>query len=645
MSCHESGAQTVAPTSARRIALVGNPNAGKSTLFNSLTGLGTKVANYPGVTVSRHVGALRVGAEQFIIEDLPGSYSLDPISPDEEVVAKAVDLGAADRPDAVLVVLDANSLQRSLGLLAQVQQLGLPTLTVLTFSDELARRQGALDVAALSQATGNRVVLVTNGNRVQLHDLKQAFGEIEQWPMPTVPAPTEPKHVTGWITSVLSTAGYKAPSIDERTRRIDAVLLHPIGGSLIFLVAMAIFFQVIFAVAAPIQGWIETGFGWLADLARDQIPIEWLAGLVADGIINGAGGVLVFLPQIGLLFALISLLEATGYMSRIAFLMDRLMGRAGLEGRAFVAMLSSVACAIPGIMATRTLPSARDRLATMMTAPLMTCSARLPVYTLLIAMLVPADIKWGPIGLQGLVMLGLYLLGAVAAMTSAWVFKFVLKGKGPALPFYMEMPSYRLPSLGEIGRAVWDACLDFMKRVGGIILLMSIALWALLSLPVASDADMSAAGVDLNDEVAVATYQLDHSAAAAVGRTIQPIFEPLGFDWRITVGLVGAMGAREVFVATMGQIASAEDPEDPRGALEQMTWLSGPHAGDKLFTPGVVAALLIYFAFALQCTATLAALRRESGSWKWPAIAFAYMTGLAWITAWLTKALVTALVG
>ena len=275
----------------------------------------------------------------------------------------------------------------------------------------------------------------------------------------------------------------------------------------------------------------------------------------------------------------------------------------------------------------------------------MTWSARLPVYTLLIGLLVPPGARLGPIGLQGLVMFGLYLLGAVAAMTAAWVFKHVLKGKGPALPFYMEMPSYRMPGLRELGRAVWDACASFVRRVGGIILVMSLLIWALLSLPVASHDEMAAAGIDLDDQVAVAAFQLDQSAAAAVGKTIQPIFEPLGFDWRITVGLVGAMGAREVFVATISQVSSAENPDDPGATLAEMTWLSGPHAGDRLFTPGVVAALLIYFAFALQCTSTIATLRRESGSWKWPAIAFGYMTGLAWVSAWLVKLLVEALLG
>ncbi len=643
---HSHGGDTLTVAAgARRVALVGNPNAGKSTLFNALTGMNAKVANYPGVTVSKYVGQVVVDGQHFAIEDLPGSYSLDPISPDEQVVAEALDLDTEHRPDAVVVVLDATSLQRSLGLLAQVQQLELPTLAVLTFSDELARRQGSVDVAALSQAVGQRVCVVTGGNRAQLNDLKQALCEYADWSRPAIPAPTAPDLVTGWIHSVLEAAKYQVPDVDARTRRIDAVLLHPVFGTVIFFVTMAVFFQVIFTVAEPIKGWIEALFDWLSGLVTDNVGIDWLSGLLANGLIAGVGGVLTFLPQIALLFAMISLLEASGYMSRAAFLMDRVMGRAGLEGRAFVAMLSSVACAVPGIMATRTLPSARDRLATMMTAPLMTCSARLPVYALLIAMLVPEDVSWGPIGLQGLVMFGMYLLGAVVTMLAAWVFKHVLRGKGPALPFYMEMPSYRIPTLREVGRAVWDASWNFIQRVGGIILALSLLLWALLALPVVSEDQLAQAGIDPADEAAVATYQLDNSIAAGIGKAIQPVFEPLGFDWRITVGLLGAMGAREVFVATLGQVAAAADPEDPQANLEEMTWGPGPHEGQQLFTPSVIVALLVYFAFALQCTSTIAMLRRESGSWKWPAIAFGYMTALAWLMALFAKLIAGALVG
>ncbi|MFB9621158.1 ferrous iron transporter B [Brooklawnia cerclae] len=624
---------------------MGNPNAGKSTLFNALTGLSAKVANYPGVTVSRSVGSVAVGDQRVVVEDLPGTYSLDPISPDEQIVARVIEGHEGESPDGVVVVLDATSLRRSLGLLAQVQQTGLPTLVVLTFTDELARRGGGIDLAALSDAVGNQVVPVTAGNRNQLHDLIAQLDDPCCWRVPAVPAPTDPAQVTGWVDSVLTAAGFRIPQVDARTRRIDSVLLHPVWGTVIFLVAMVVFFQVIFTVAAPIQGWIETLFGWLATLVDEYVTVGWLSGLLADGIIGGVGSVLVFLPQIALLFAMIAVLESSGYMSRVAFLMDRVMGRAGLEGRAFVAMLSSVACAVPGIMATRSLPSARDRIATMMTAPLMTCSARLPVYTMLIAMLVPSDARLGPLGLQGLVMFAMYLLGAVSAMGAAWVFKYVLRGKGPALPFYMEMPSYQAPRLSDIGHAVWDACAHFVMRVGRIILVLTIAIWALLSLPVASDQDLATAGVDPTDEVAVAEYQIDNSAAAAVGKTIQPVFEPLGFDWRITVGLLSAMGARETFVATMGQMVSADNPDDPGSALQEMTWISGPHAGQKLFTPGVAAALLVYFAFALQCTSTIAVLKQESGGWKWPVIAFVYLTALAWVSALVVKLVVEAAVG
>lgn len=632
-----------AATGSRRIALIGNPNAGKSTLFNALTGLSAKVANYPGVTVSRSVGTIKTARESIVLEDLPGTYSLDPISPDEKVVADVID-GEGDHPDAVVVVLDATSLRRSLGLLAQVQQLALPTLVVLTFADELARRTGTVDFAALSRAVGNDVIAVTSGNRNQLAELVGKFEDPAGWQQPMVPAPTNPRQLTAWVDSVLASASYRNPEPDSRTRRIDSVLLHPVWGTLIFVATMIVFFQVIFTVAAPLQGLIETFFGWLGELVSTHITIGWLAGLLGNGIIGGVGSVLVFLPQIALLFAMIEIFEATGYMSRVAFLMDKVMGQAGLEGRAFVAMLSSVACAVPGIMATRSLPSARDRIATMMTAPLMTCSARLPVYTMLIAMLVPSDARFGPLGLQGLVLFAMYLLGACAAMAAAWVFKHLLHGQGRALPFYMEMPSYRVPRLGEIVRAMWDACKDFVMRVGKIILVLTIAIWAMLSLPVVSDQQMLAAGVDPDDSAAAAEYQIDNSVAVGIGKTIQPVFEPLGFDWRITVGLLSAMGARETFVATMGQLTAAEDPDSPGAALEEMTWISGPHQGDRLFTPDVTAALLVYFAFALQCTSTVAALRRESGSWKWPSIAFGYMTLLAWVSAFVVRALVKALV-
>ncbi|NLA29996.1 MAG: ferrous iron transporter B, partial [Propionibacterium sp.] len=355
MSCHDDSSSAATLAGMRRIALLGNPNAGKSTLFNALSGLNAKVANYPGVTVSKTIGSLKVAGQNLLLEDLPGCYSLEAISPDEQVVADTLDIGSVDRPDGLLVVMDATSLERSLGLLAQAQQLGLPIMAVLTFSDELVRRSGSLDPVRLASAVGVPVMTVTQGNRVQLDELKHALTKLDNWSVPVIPPPADDgPHLRSWIASVLDAAGYQPPADDQRTQRIDSILLHPVVGTVIFILTMIVFFQVIFIVAAPLQDAIETFFGWLAGLVRAKIGIDWLAALIADGVIGGAGSVLVFLPQIGLLFAMIALLESTGYMSRVAFLMDRVMGYIGLEGRAFVAMLSSLACAVPGIMSTRT---------------------------------------------------------------------------------------------------------------------------------------------------------------------------------------------------------------------------------------------------------------------------------------------------
>ncbi|MGO1383585.1 MAG: ferrous iron transporter B [Arachnia sp.] len=625
---------------------MGSPNAGKTTLFNSLTGLRAKTGNYPGVTVSRYEGAHAVeDGREVTIEDLPGTYSLDPISPDEQVVAGVLEAGASgDEPvDGLVVLLDATNLRRSLGLLAQVQQLHHPVVVVLTFTDELMRRGGSLNIDALSRAVGVKVIPVVAGDRRGVASLSTALGEVRSWPRPMVAPPSDSSGVADWATSVLDSASFRAPGSDKRTSRIDGVLLHPVWGTLIFFATMMAFFQVIFTVAAPMQDGIETFFGWLGGIARANIPIAWLSSLVADALLAGVGGVLVFLPQIALLFLLISLLEGSGYLARAAFLMDRVMGWAGLEGRAFVALLSSMACAIPGIMATRTLPSAKDRIATMMGAPLMTCSARLPVYVLLIGMLVPADLRLGPIGAQGAVMFGLYLLGAVSAMLSAWFFKKVVGRSGIGLPFYMEMPSYRLPRPRTVVVSVWDAAKSFLKKVTSIIMVTTIVLWGLLNFPLRSDADLAGAGIDVRDDVAVQSYVIDNSLAADIGRAVSPVFEPLGFDWRINVGVLSSLAAREVFVSTLGQVAAAQDPEDPVAALTSMTHTDGPDVGQPVFTPSTVAALLVFFVYALQCMSTLGVMRRETGTWKWPVIAFVYMGGLAWVMAWFAKLAVGAI--
>ncbi|MDO5628330.1 MAG: ferrous iron transporter B [Mobilicoccus sp.] len=629
------GASTVVDAELR-IALVGSPNAGKTTLFNALTGLRAKTGNYPGVTVARYEGRCVSAGRSIAVEDLPGTYSLEPISPDEHVVTQVLDRDddAVATPDALLVVLDATSVRRSLPLLAQTLGRGLPTAVVLTCTDELTQRGGTFDAARLSSALGVEVHVVVAGSRGLPH-LRERLAHARSWPVPPLAPPSDDAEVTAWSASVLAAAGYTSPEPDARTRRIDAVLLHPVAGTLIFFVVMFTFFQTIFTVAVPLQDLVERLFAALGDLVATHVSHPVLASFIGDALIGGLGGVVVFLPQIALLFLLVSLMESVGYMSRAAFLMDRVMAKAGLEGRAFVALLSSVACAIPGIMATRTLPSARDRIATMMAAPLMTCSARLPVYVLLIGMLVDRDARVGPFGAQGVVMFALYLGGAVSAMTVAWVFSRLGRRREPALPFSMEMPSYRLPSLRSVGVAVWDACAAFLRKVTTIILAATIVLWLLLNLPMHADADL--AGVDTRDDAAVATYVIDHSYAADLGRAVEPVFAPLGFDWRINVGVLASLSAREVFVATMGQIGSATDPENPTAALSQMRTLDGD---EPLFTPGTTAALLVFFMFALQCASTIGVLRRETGTWRWPLVAFTYLFVLAWVAAFLTRQIV-----
>ena len=645
-SCHDAAGSDASLTGVPRIALVGAPNSGKTSVFNGLTGLRAKTGNYPGVTVSRFVGTSRTGRHRHVIEDLPGTYSLEPISPDEQITVDVLDgrLEGADRPDALLVVVDATTLRRSLGFLAQVLARGLPTCVVVTFTDELARRQGRLDVDAFARALGVPVLPVVGHRGLGIAQLREQLTTWRTWQAPAVAPPTDPGEQDAWAESVLAFADYRPPERHRVTRRVDAVLLHPLWGTVVFFTVMALFFQTVFTLAAPMQGRVETLFAWLSGQVHTHVGNPWLSGLLGDALIGGVGGVLVFVPQIVLLFLLLALLEGVGYLARAAFLMDRVMARFGLEGRAFVALLSSFACAIPGILATRTLPSAKDRLATMMAAPLMNCSARLPVYVLLIGLLVDPSATLGPFGAQGLVMFGLYLLGAVSAMLAAWSFKKLGDRHGQPVPFFMELPPYRLPAPGAVLAAMWSSAHAFLRKCSTVIVATSVVLWLLLNLPLHGDAQQRAAGVDTTDSVAVSAYTVDHSYAAGLGRLVAPVFDPLGFDWRINVGVLSAQGARETFVATLGQVAAAEDPEAPDQALQAMTYPDGPRAGEPVFTAPTIAALLVYFVYALQCMATVAVLRRETGTWRWPLIAFTYLTVLAWLMAYLART-VTAVLG
>ena len=682
--CHcGSGSSKTLMAGSPRIALAGAPNAGKTSIYNALTGLHAKTGNYPGVTVQRSLGTCKIGGTTLTIEDLPGAYSLDPISPDEEIVHDVLTgtSSTVSAPDALVVVVDATTLQRGMNFIAEALALDLPTCLVVTMTDELSRRTGRLNVAALGQALGIPAVRVIGHRGIGMPDLRAQLAQVATWERTPLPPPTDPDEITSWADSVLAAADYQAPQNDQITSAVDKVLLRPIPGTIVFFTIMFLFFQAIFTWAEPFKGAIEDGFGALGTLVHGWLDASHplIAGLLGDGIIGGVGAVLTFIPQIIIMFLIISVLEGVGYMSRAAFLMDKVMSIAGLEGRAFVALLSSLACAIPGIMATRTLPSTKDRVATMLAAPLMTCSARLPVYVIMISLTVDGGAKVGPFGARGVVMFALYLLGAVSAMAAAWVVKQLTDRGNILLPFYMEMPPYRMPRVRTIAIMVWDACKGFLKKAGTIITLTTVILWALLNIPMRSDAQFEAfcasdtqcaaisAAVDdpssstvKGDDGEVVTdpeelgklldaqktsYTMDNSWAAKAGKVVQPVFEPLGFDWRINVATLSSLAARETFVATLGQIAAAEDPEEPTSHLSAMTYQHDTltnKAGDQLFNPATVVAVLVFFVYALQCMATAGAMRRETGSWKWPVIAFTYMFVTAWVMAAATHAVVAA---
>ena len=618
-----------------RLGLVGSPNSGKTTLFNALTGLRARVGNYPGVTVERREGEMVGSGPRTRIIDLPGTYSLDPISADEAVVSRVIDgeIDEVEAPQGLIVVADACSLERSLLLVAQVLARGHPTCLVLSMIDEFRARGGSLDRERLEAALGIPVVEVVGHRGLGLGALRELLADPSAWPRPPVPPPSDAYERGAWADSIASHVIERRPAHNAFTEAVDRVVLHPLWGSLLFVAVMVTFFQLIFAWALPTMDFIDGLIGAAAGSIHQAMPDSLLAALLADGLIAGVGAVVIFLPQIVLLFALLYLLEDIGYMARAAFVVDRVMGRIGLEGRSFVALLSSYACAVPGIMATRTIPSPRDRLVTILVAPLMTCSARLPVYALLIGTFVPPMKVWGPLGLQGLVLLGLYLAGPMVALAVAAVLKRTLL-RGEGLPFTMELPSYRIPTLRLWLSQVWGSAWAFLRRAGTIILGVSIVLWLLLTFPrVQPPASL--------DSSAAASYAIEHSFAGRAGHALVPFIEPLGFDWKIGVGLIASLAAREVIVATLAQIYAVEDEgASLRTAIRE----DRRSDGTPVYSPATVAALLVFFVFALQCASTLAVMRRETNSWRWPAFAFSYMLALAWTMAFLANRVVGALV-
>lgn len=618
-SCHASsgGAGLAKPPEAaappKLVALIGPPNSGKTTLFNRLTGLRQKVANFPGVTVEHHIGRAHLpGRHNVDIIDLPGIYSLNPRSEDEQVTYDVLHgrMPGLRRPDGVILVLDSTSLQRHLPLAAAVLTLRLPTLVVLNMADELRERGGGVDTEALANQLGAPVVLVSAATGEGVKSVAQFLtGGIAVPRAVELPVIQDVPACRQWAREVSRSARYTHPAPPVWTQRLDAVFLHPFWGPLIFAVVVAAVFQSIFTWARPLMDAVQAAVTASGEWMGAALPEGWLRSLVVDGIWSGVGAVVVFLPQILLLFLFIAVLEDSGYLARAALIADRTMARVGLQGKSFIPLLSAYACAVPAIMATRTIENRRDRIATILIAPFMTCSARLPVYTLIIAAFIPERPFLGPfMGTRAAALLGLYLLGFLAAIATAKVLKSSIL-RSERAPFVLELPPYRMPTLSSIGLRLLDRALAFLKRAGTVIVAISLLLWILASVP----------AVDGQPP------PIEQSLAGTLGRAIEPLIAPLGFNWKIGIGLITSLAAREVIVGTLGTIYGM-DPDHNSAGLQQ--------ALQRELTFGGAVALLVFFAFAMQCMSTLAVVRRETGSWKWPAIQFAYMGTLAYLSAW-----------
>lgn len=626
-SCHEtiSSGHPQSPDGKRGhfVALVGPPNAGKTTLFNRLTGMRQKVANFPGVTVEHHIGKVRgQGGRDLFVVDLPGIYSMTPRSEDEQVTHDVItgantELG---QPDGIILILDSTNLQRHLILAAPVLALGLPTLVVLNMSDDLASRGGKVDAAALAQEIGAPVALIsaaTGAGVERVVQFLEGAGARPAKPVRRVELPVL-NDLPGrrrWAGKVGLVAGYAPPAPPEWTRRLDRFFLHPIMGPAIFLVVVIAVFQGIFAGAVPLMDATERLVSASGDALGAFLPEGTFRSLLIEGVWGGVGSVVVFLPQILLLFLFIGILEDSGYLARAAVIADRSMARVGLQGKAFIPLLSAYACAVPAIMATRTIENKRDRLATVLIAPFMTCSARLPVYTLIIAAFIPDTPLIGKLlGMRAAALLGLYLLGFLAAVGTAQLLRSsVLKHQRNT--FVMELPPYRRPSLLTLLMRLVDRAIIFLKRAGTVILLVSVALWVLAHLPYENGKPPA----------------IENSFAGQIGRAVEPAVQPLGFNWKIGIGLITSLAAREVIIGTLGTIYGIENADETSESLQESL--------RRELTPGGAFALLIFFAFAMQCFSTVAVVRRELGSWKWPALQFAYMGFLAYAGALLTNQL------
>ncbi|SDL66951.1 ferrous iron transport protein B [Catalinimonas alkaloidigena] len=710
------------------VALLGNPNAGKSSLFNHLTGLQQKVGNFPGVTVERKAGRCALTPDDKVtLVDLPGTYSLYPKSPEERIVFETLsNPQSRDYPDVVVVVADLTNLKRHLLLFTQVRDLGLPVVLALNMTD-LADKIGlTVDVAQLERDFGMPVVRVNGRTGTGLQELKQAilqakprdfapFYEARQAAPEAVASVRQLLHLpndytallylhhsdwlkhvseadrqivadvrqdTGFqstvqqsretiaryevIAQILHTAmrGEPIPEGEAFSEKADAVLTHSVWGYVIFFGLLFLIFQAVFAWASYPQDAIDNGIAALNEGLRQAMPAGPLTDLLTDGIIAGLGGILIFVPQIAILFLFIAILEETGYMSRVVFLMDRIMRRFGLSGRSLVPLISGWACAIPAIMSARTIQNEKERLITIFVTPLMSCSARIPVYTILIALVVPGQTVLGFLNLQGLTLMGLYALGFIAAILSAWVMKKLMKSRERSF-FIMELPDYRMPRWKNVGLTVWQKVRTFVWEAGKVIMAISIILWVLASYGPGDAMDQgeqdvratwetnapSAHGATVMEqqvghlteltpeqqlENAVASRRLEESYAGHLGRAIEPVIRPLGFDWKIGIALITSFAAREVFVGTLSTIYSvgADDSQEDTIRARLKSEIN-PRTGGPMFTPALAFSLLIFYVFAMQCMSTLAVVKQETNSWRWPLLQLIYMTGLAYLSSFL----------
>lgn len=692
-----------------KIALIGNPNSGKSSLFNQLTGLSQKIGNFPGVTVDKKIGSCRLN-DHIVAEliDLPGTYSLYPRSVDERIVFEILSNPQdADYPDLALVVADASNLRRNLFLFTQILDLGIPTVLALNMVDTAAESGISIDAQALSKKFGVRVIPINARKGEGLEELKHALANPdirEHDKMYVIPAPemelvqkvkehfgfnndyrafqliqqsdygsrlsVEEKKLLGqWrlehhfqgerlqreetiqryqiISELLrnTTAQGKVSRKAGLTTRLDAIFTHKIWGYLIFFFVLFGIFQSVFAWASIPMDFIDSTVSSLSFWLAEMLPGGPLTDLLTEGIIPGIGGVLIFIPQIAILFGFIAVLEETGYMSRVVFLMDKLMRNFGLNGKSVVPLISGVACAIPAVMAARNIDNWKERMITIMVTPLMSCSARLPVYTILIALAVPNEYVLGFISLQGLALMGMYLLGFLAAIGSAYLMKVFLKTKERSY-FIMELPLYRSPRWKNVGLTILEKSRTFVFEAGKIILAISIILWVLASYGPGDKIDHAeqylrqelgdATLTDQEFQDKLAAFKLENSYAGYFGKAIEPGIKPLGFDWKIGIALITSFAAREVFVGTMATIYSVgSGAEDNQTVKNRMQSEINPETGEPMFTVALAFSLMVFYAFAMQCMSTVAVVYRETKSWKWPVIQATYMTGLAYLSSWL----------